>query len=228
TGRKLLPRILRSPLPARVKLEAFVHLTNNLAYPLMVVLALLVFPAMLLRRGDGLGEVLLIDLPLFLGATCSVLVFYGASQVAGGGAWRRELRYLPALMGLGVGLSLSNARAALGGLVRRGGAFVRTPKYGIEHGVEPGVGEAVGRGEWRRLRYRAGGSLTFLLEGAFALYFAGVTALAVSWGMWASVPFLVLFLHGYGYMFVLSLASARHRSRPVRRRPGSAAQPRTT
>jgi hypothetical protein len=27
--------------------------------------------------------------------------------------------------------------------------------------------------------------------------------------MWASVPFLALFLHGYGYMFVLSLASTR-------------------
>jgi cellulose synthase/poly-beta-1,6-N-acetylglucosamine synthase-like glycosyltransferase len=203
TGRKLLGRILRAPLPARVKLEAFVHLTNNLAYPLMVMLSLLVFPAMLLRRGGGLGEVLLVDLPLFAGATGSVLVFYGASQAAGGGAWRRELRYLPALMGLGVGLSLSNARAALGGLVRRGGPFVRTPKYGIELGL--GSGPA----PWRRLRYRAGRSATSLLEGLFALYFAGVTALAVSWGMWASVPFLALFLHGYGYMFVLSLASTR-------------------
>jgi cellulose synthase/poly-beta-1,6-N-acetylglucosamine synthase-like glycosyltransferase len=219
TGRKLLPRILRSPLPARVKLEAFVHLTNNLAYPLMVLLSLLVFPAMVLRRGGGLGEVLLVDLPLFLGATLSVLVFYAASQAARrrwaagpGGGRGRELRCLPALMGLGIGLSLSNARAALGGLLVRGGAFVRTPKYRIE---DPGTG-AGAPVEWRRLRYRAGPSVTIALEGLFTLYFAAVTVLAVRWGMWLSVPFLALFLHGYGWMFALTLASGWRRRAPER------------
>ncbi|MFP3938936.1 MAG: cellulose synthase family protein [Thermoanaerobaculia bacterium] len=203
TGRKLLPRILRAPVAPRVKLEALVHLTNNLAYPLMVVLSLLVFPAMVLRRGGGLGEVLLVDLPLFLGATVSVLVFYAASQVAGGGRWRRELRFLPALLGLGIGLSVSNARAVLGGLVRRGGAFVRTPKYRIED--RPGIREGL---DWRRLRYRAGRSSTVVLEGLLALYFAGVFVLAIQWGMWLSLPFLALFLHGYGAMFALTLAGA--------------------
>lgn len=229
TGKKLLGRILRAPVPARVKLEAFVHLTNNLAYPLMVLLSLLIFPAMVVRRGGGLAEVLLVDLPLFLGATVSVLVFYGASQLAAGdAAGRRELRYLPAVMGIGVGLSISNAQAVLGGLVRRGGAFVRTPKYGIEHGLAPRMEEAApgGRVEWRRLRYRAGRSLTFLLEGLFALYFAGVIALALSWGMWMSVPFLALFLHGYGYMFVLSLISGRRRSPAFGERSASAPRPR--
>ena len=38
TAKKLLPAIFRSDLPWAVKLEAFFHLTNNLAYPLMVVL----------------------------------------------------------------------------------------------------------------------------------------------------------------------------------------------
>lgn len=212
TGRKLLPRILRAPVPARVKLEAFVHLTNNLAYPLMVLLSLLVFPAMVLRRGGGLGEVLLVDLPLFLGATVSVLVFYAASQVAGGAGGRRELRFLPALMGLGIGLSVSNARAVLGGLVRRGGAFVRTPKYRIED--RPGSRRRL---DWRRLRYRAGRSSTVFLEGLLALYFLVVFALAVHWGMWLSLPFLALFLHGYGAIFGLSLAGS------LGGRPGPAA-----
>lgn len=207
TGRKLLPRILRSRLPLRVKLEASVHLTNNLAYPLMVLLSLLVFPAMVLRRGGGLDEVLLVDLPLFLGATGSVLVFYLASQLAGGGEWRRELRFLPALMGLGIGLSLSNARAVLSGLATRGGTFVRTPKYRIE--------DRRRRVEWRGLRYRAGRSLTFLLEGLFALYFLAAAGVAAWWGMWMSLPFLALFLHGYGYMFWLTLLSMLGR-RPER------------
>lgn len=233
TGRKLLPKILRAKVPARVKLEALVHLTNNLSYPLMVALSLLVFPAMVARRGGGLGEILLVDLPLFLGATVSVLVFYTASQIArseeeareeaGEGApEQRNLRFLPTLMGVGIGLALSNARAVLGGLVARGGEFVRTPKYRIEDPASDAPagstegGQAIGaKADWRRLHYRAGRGLTFVLEGLFALYFAVTVILAWRWGMWLSIPFLVLFLHGYGYMFWLTLRSGIGRAEPV-------------
>src|SRR5687768_16519384 len=65
TARKLLPRILASRLPWRVKLEACVHLTNNLSYLLMVALSLLLFPAMVLRRGSPVPVLLFVDLPLF-------------------------------------------------------------------------------------------------------------------------------------------------------------------
>jgi cellulose synthase/poly-beta-1,6-N-acetylglucosamine synthase-like glycosyltransferase len=203
TGRKLLPRLLtQRGLPLKVRFEAFVHLTNNLSYLLMVALSLLVFPAMLLRRGASLGEVLLFDLPIFLGATLSVLVFYLAAQVAGGAGWKQQLRYLPALMGLGIGLSVNNARAVASGLVSSGGTFVRTPKYRIE----------AGRGDWLRLRYRAGKNYSVLLEGALALYFAVVTGLAIYWQMWAALPFLYLFLQGYSYMFLLSVLPGLGRS----------------
>ena len=48
TARKLLARILaRAAAAGGVKLEAFVHLTANVSYLLMVLLALLIFPAML-------------------------------------------------------------------------------------------------------------------------------------------------------------------------------------
>jgi cellulose synthase/poly-beta-1,6-N-acetylglucosamine synthase-like glycosyltransferase len=195
TGRKLLGKILRAPLPWRVKLEAFVHLTNNLSYALMVVLAVLIFPAMVIRRGTPVGELLLTDLPLFLAATVSVVVFYLASQSAAGLDWRRQVRYLPAVLGMGIGLSVNNARAVLSGLFHRGGTFHRTPKYRIEH-----------RGEdWRGKRYRPARNVSFLLELALALYFVGCFAWAVSERMWASLPFLALFVQGYTYMTALAL-----------------------
>ncbi|MEM7048701.1 MAG: cellulose synthase family protein [Acidobacteriota bacterium] len=195
TGRKLLRRIFAADLPWRVKAEAAVHLTNNVSYLLMVVLALLVFPAMVLRRGSSIELLLLIDLPLFLAATVSVLVFYSASQIAGGRNWRRSLRWLPALMGLGIGLSLSNSAAVLSGFRQRGGEFVRTPKFSI---VERADG-------WKPKRYRAGRSMTLLLEVVFALYFIACFAFAAWDGMWASLPFLFLFLQGYSYIVLLSL-----------------------
>ncbi len=202
TGRKLLGRILRAPLPSRVKLEALVHLTNNLSYPLMVVLAVLIFPAMVLRRGTSAHMLLLVDLPLFLSATLSVLIFYLMSQRAVGTGWRREIRYLPALMGVGIGLSISNARAVLSGLFRRGGTFHRTPKYRIERAGQ----------SWAAKRYRAGTDPTRPVEAVLALYFLGCTVYALLAGMWASIPFLYLFVQGYGYMAVLSyLPSWRER-----------------
>jgi cellulose synthase/poly-beta-1,6-N-acetylglucosamine synthase-like glycosyltransferase len=195
TARKLLPGILRSPLPLRVKTEAFVHLTNNLSYPLMVLLSLLIFPAMLLRRGSPMPILLLADLPMFLAATISVLTFYWMSQVAVGG-WRREIRYLPALLGIGIGLSLSNARAVLSGFFQHGGTFHRTPKYRIERRGQ----------EWTAKRYRAGADLTRGGEALLALYFLGCALYAWREGMWLSIPFLLLFVHGYGYMALLSFA----------------------
>ncbi len=201
TGRKLLGRILRARLPLRTKIEAFVHLTNNASYVLMVGIALLIFPAMVLRRGSPVSVLLLIDLPLFLFATFSVVAFYLVSQAARkedpavAGGWRREVRYLPALLGMGIGLSLNNARAVISGLLRRGGTFHRTPKYQIERAGQ----------EWRHKAYRADSSRLGWLEGAFALYFLGCTLWALRAGMWMSVPFLYLFLQGFSYMFLLSV-----------------------
>ncbi len=194
TGRKLLGRILRSPQPLRVKLEAFVHLTNNVSYPLMVLLSLLIFPAMLLRRGTSTQMLLLVDLPLFLAATVSVLTFYLTSQLGPGGSHRGQARYLPALMGVGIGLSVNNSRAVLSGLFQRGGTFHRTPKYRIER---PGQ-------DWAAKRYRASADPTRAVEAVLSLYFLACTLYAGSAGMWMSIPFLWLFVHGYGYMAVLS------------------------
>ncbi len=198
TGRKLLGRILAAPLPWRVKLEAFVHLTNNVSYLLMVVLGLLLFPAILIRRGAPVRDLLLVDLPLFLAATVSVSVYYMVSQSAAGIGWRSQLRYLPAVLGLGIGLSVNNSRAVISGLLRRGGTFHRTPKYRIER-----------RGEdWLGKRYRPGRNLSFLAELALALYFAGCVTFAVANRLWLSLPFLFLFVQGYTYMSALSLLPA--------------------
>jgi len=198
TGRKLLGPILRAPLPWQVKFEAFVHLTNNITYALMVVMALLIFPAMLIRNDASWMDMLVIDLPLFLTATVSVLVFYLASQSAAGLGWRTQVRYLPAVMGLGIGLSVNNARAVLSGLFQRGGTFHRTPKYRIERGGE----------DWLAKRYRSGRDVSLWIELALALYFITCFVYAIAHRMWISLPFLYLFVQGFTYMAALTLLPA--------------------
>jgi len=199
TARKLLAQVLRAPLPLRTKLEAFIHLTNNSAYLLMALLSVLVFPAMALRRGDEAWKLMAIDLPLFLAASVSVVVFYLASQRAIGRSGWRSLAQMPALMGLGIGLAINNARAVASGFLHDGGEFHRTPKYRLEGR----------RGGWAAKAYRLSRDPSFYLEGLLALWFAASFGLAVELEMWLSMPFLYLFLHGYASMFLLGLRGSR-------------------
>ncbi|NJL27952.1 MAG: glycosyltransferase [Thermoanaerobaculia bacterium] len=202
TGRKLLAKVLRAPLPWHAKLEALVHLTNNSAYLLMLALSVLVFPAMYLRQGASWWTLLAIDLPLFLAATVSVLIFYTVSQAAQPGPLVPRLLQLPALMGVGIGLAVSNSRAVISGFFEDGGVFHRTPKYNIE-----GT-----KGGWEDKSYRLRRGLSFYLEAAFALYFVLCFYLAWQHEMWLSLPFLYLFLQGYVYMTLLGLLPGLGRS----------------
>jgi hypothetical protein len=198
TARKLLPRILASPLSFRVKVEAAFHLTANLAYPLMVVLSLLMFPSVLVRFGMGLREMLLFDVPLFLLATGSVSSFYVVSQRELYADWRKRLAVLPTLLGLGlgIGMSLANGKAILEALLGRDSAFVRTPKFRIESASD----------SWKRKKYRPlPGALPYF-ELGFGLYFAAAAGYAAARGIFGSLPFLLLFQAGFLYTGILSLA----------------------
>jgi len=92
TARKILPQVLRADLPGVVKTEAVFHLTSGITYPLMVLLATMLLPAMVVRFYQGWFQMLLIDLPLFLASSCSISGFYLASQrVLYPKSWRRTV-----------------------------------------------------------------------------------------------------------------------------------------
>jgi cellulose synthase/poly-beta-1,6-N-acetylglucosamine synthase-like glycosyltransferase len=195
TARKLLPLLLASPLSPRVKVEAFFHLTANVAYPLMALLSILMFPSMLVRFDMGFTEMLLLDAPLFLLATASVTSFYVVSQRELYPDWRRRLKVLPMLMALGIGMCLSNARAVLEGLLGKDASFVRTPKYRIESAADG----------WKQKRYRAGRSVLPWIETGIGLYFSAAVGYAAAHQILGSLPFLILFQAGFLYTGVLSL-----------------------
>src|SRR5258708_10650976 len=47
-------------------------------------------------------------------------------------SWPRSLLYLPILMALGVGLTITNTKAVIEALIGKQTAFARTPKYRVE------------------------------------------------------------------------------------------------
>jgi cellulose synthase/poly-beta-1,6-N-acetylglucosamine synthase-like glycosyltransferase len=199
TGKKLLPAIWRSAFPWRVKIEAFFHLSNNLSYLLMVLLAVLILPAILIRERIGWQKLIVLDFPLFFGATFSFVTFYMSSQREIGRDWRPTLRSMPLLMSLGIGLSINNARAVLEALGNRRTEFQRTPKYRIEGGG----------GEWRNKKYCAPANFSVAAELLLALYFLGAILFSVKENYWAGIPFLLVFFNGFAYTAALSLRSRR-------------------
>jgi cellulose synthase/poly-beta-1,6-N-acetylglucosamine synthase-like glycosyltransferase len=195
TARKLLGTILGAPVGAKVKTEAFFHLTNNLAYVFLLVLAALQLPNMLIRRQVEHPELLMLDAPLFLATCGSIAAFYTVAQVdLYGGRWQ-AIKRLPAMMALGIGLSINNGRAAIEGLFGGDIEFIRTPKRGAA-GETP-VPRANGyRGRW---------SWHNTIELGFAIYCTATLATAIATKSWASVPFLLLFCAGFTYVGVTSL-----------------------
>src|SRR5205823_10289052 len=106
---KLLPTILRSKLPWRVKAEAFFHLTPNISYPLMIAVSALMLPVMIVRFYMGWLEMLLIDLPLIAASSGSISAFYLAAQrELFPKTWKRTFFLLPFLMASGVALTIIN------------------------------------------------------------------------------------------------------------------------
>ena len=196
TCKKLLPRIWRSGLPLPIKIEATGHLTSNFAYLLLACLCVLIHPS---AGGPQSGwlRMFLLDVPIFLSASVSVAVFYICAQrELHPRTWMKEILLLPALIALGVGLSINNARAVLEAVFNHPSEFTRTPKYGIENK----------RQTWRSCRYMPLKSLLPIVEVGFAIYFSYFVWYAVAHEQYFTLPFLVMFQCGFLYVALSSLA----------------------
>jgi cellulose synthase/poly-beta-1,6-N-acetylglucosamine synthase-like glycosyltransferase len=199
TAKKLLPLVMRSDIPWKVKLEVLFHLTDNFAYLFLLVLAFLQLPNMILRQEMDRPELLLLDVPLFALTSGSIVLFYLTTHRALYGNLWEAVRRLPLMMALGIGLSLNNARAVVEGLIGHESGFVRTAKHGVTLKTQ----------SWTKKKYRASKELFSWIEMGIGLYFVVTIAIAGFIGAWTSIPFLVLFMVGFLYVGTLSLHQAR-------------------
>jgi len=187
-ARKLLPAIFRADIPRRVKIEAFMHLTPNISYPLMVVVSALMLPVMIVRFYMGVWQMVFIDLPLIMAAFWSISAFYIVAQrELYPKNWKRSIFLLPVLMAVGVALTVINTRAVIEALLGIRTAFVRTAKYA--------VGDRPMNLEARKYRRKSG--LLPYIEIAVGTYFVLMIAFAIDTYNFFSIPFLLLFVAGY-------------------------------
>jgi cellulose synthase/poly-beta-1,6-N-acetylglucosamine synthase-like glycosyltransferase len=201
-GLKMLGRMWRDPrLSKRVKLEQFFRLTGNLAAPLVIVLALINFPILIVRYNQGLFHLFALDVPILTFSTLSVIAFYVVPQWhLNPETWKKSIKYMPFVMSMGIALTFSNARAVLEALFGIKTPFVRTPKYRIEESSDT---------TWVKKIYVPRRIKVPLFELLFALYFIFTIWYAIQSRIFGTIPFLLIYLFGYGYATVMAFAQAR-------------------
>jgi cellulose synthase/poly-beta-1,6-N-acetylglucosamine synthase-like glycosyltransferase len=195
TGKKVLPGLLRSNLSPKEKLESWYHLSGNVCYPIMLLLELLLFPALIVRYQQGIFELLTLDLPLFILSFASINCFYVYGQKALHKDWRKRLLYLPGLMAVGIGIGVVVAKAVLEGALGIQSPFVRTPKFSVD--ATPG--------DWKKKKYRGRMGVLPFVEIGLGIYFTWISYYAWSLGIYGVLPFLFLFQFGYLYTGLGSL-----------------------
>jgi cellulose synthase/poly-beta-1,6-N-acetylglucosamine synthase-like glycosyltransferase len=200
--RKLGPRILGSDLTGRQKAMALVHIGSYLTQPIMILLLLTTLPVLWLSQpaSSVLGSLWVVSLgpPLL----------YLVAESRLHRDWSKRLLYFPLLAAVFAGISWSTSRAVWQGLIHWGGTFRRTPKFRLEgHG-----------GHWADSSYRLLPDGVVLGELLLMLY-----ALFTVWTAWTrhqygAIPFLLLFVLGFGIVAGSSICQAFRRLRaPIAR-----------
>jgi cellulose synthase/poly-beta-1,6-N-acetylglucosamine synthase-like glycosyltransferase len=190
TAKKLLRRIGRSEASLKVKVEAFFHLTGNICYPLLVLLAMLVPLVVKVRSQYGNWGSPWVDLFVFVFATASVWSTYTVAGFIVGSGRRSFYRSL-SVMCLAIGISVNQTIAVFLGLFGGETEFVRTPKAGDSGTMVSSYSRKFGG-----------------LELLMAIYYAEAIVWAVGVGMWSSLPLLLLFGAGFAQVGAMKLREA--------------------
>jgi cellulose synthase/poly-beta-1,6-N-acetylglucosamine synthase-like glycosyltransferase len=195
--RKLGPRILCSDLTRRQKLMALVHISSYLTQPLMILLLLTTLPVLWFPQpaSSVLGSLWVVSLgpPLL----------YLVAESSLHRDWGRRLLYFPALAAVFAGISWSTSRGVWQGLTRWGGTFRRTPKFRLE-----GQG-----GIWADSAYRL--LPDGVIFGEVLLMFYALVTVWTAWTrhQYGAVPFLLLFVFGFGIVAGSSILQGLRRLR---------------
>ena len=195
---KLLPKVFKADLPFRVKAEAFMHLTPNISYPLMLVVSMLMLPVMIVRFYMGVFQMVAVDFPLIIASFWSISAFYlYAQKVLFPRSWWKSIAFLPMLMAAGVALTVSNAKGVIEALLGVQTSFARTPKYALDS-----KGQAL---KAKPAAYRRKSGMLPYIEIAIGSYFVYMVIFAVETYNFFAIPFLMLFVCGYYWAAISTL-----------------------
>jgi glycosyltransferase involved in cell wall biosynthesis len=205
TALKILPRMLQSRLSWFTRLQAVIHLTNHIVYPMLLLLGLSALPALVvLDRYPEVGWA-------FRVATIMVVASFGhpylyfVSQRVRGKTFGEALTLIPLVVAGNMGIAVNNTRALVEALIGRQSAFNRTPKYALTSRSD----------HWRGKRYHVPVTAWPFLE----IFLAAVALVGMGYalvhGHYLALPFMFLYVLGAGYVGMISIYNVWSRSRPL-------------
>ena len=206
TLRKLCASVWNGGWPTLKRVAAFVHLGGYLIHPLLLLL-LLVSPLLMLFGSQPYWPLAYLSL-VSVGPPA---LYALAQRRLHPQDWLRRWAYLPLLMLLGMGLSLSNSVAAVQALFGRAGTFLRTPKFRVEEQTDG----------WHQSGYALALEPLVAAELFLALY-AGVGCfISVVYNQWWNLPFLAFYACGYALVVGVGLHESwlARSARSLRGRP---------
>jgi cellulose synthase/poly-beta-1,6-N-acetylglucosamine synthase-like glycosyltransferase len=215
TAKKLLPHVLRAPIPLVTKGQAVLHLTGYLIHLFIVFTALVApLPFWFAEAFPDRGS--LVSSVVFTLAACGPASMSLYAQAHLYPDWKRRLYGFPLLLLFGTGIALSNTTAILGALCNRRSPFIRTPKFRIETPADTWIDKA----------YHL--PLPWLSLGELCLAGYCATGLLLAWqqGEVLANPYLFLYTAGFAAVALVSLwefmqrrVSRCRRSLSIKHRP---------
>jgi cellulose synthase/poly-beta-1,6-N-acetylglucosamine synthase-like glycosyltransferase len=193
--RKILPTVLQSGLPWKVRIMALLHLTGYFVQPLMLAILLLTLPVgLLMPKAFNIY-------PISIIAGLGPPLLYLTATATKKTSFFKQIRCFPLLVIVGFGLSLSTSIAVLEGLFSKGGTFIRTPKLNLDNSKQK---KKIDRA------YVAPLSSMVWVEIALGIYALVTGIVLASWGM---TPWMILYMLGFFYIAGLNLIQHRAHAR---------------
>lgn len=192
---KLLGTVWRSDRSLRDKIESTFHLSNNMAYFLVLTnTLLLLIPSLFIREHYQLESLLWLDISLLALSSGGHLVYFIFGQIALGYSFWGTMRSIPRLLLLGIQLAFNNACAALEALGGKDSEFIRTPKSGETEYSQQLI---IRQSTFSEKLYQAVIPKGVVFESALSIAYLVVLCWAAMNELWFMLPFLLLLIFGF-------------------------------
>lgn len=197
-ARKLLLKIIASPLTLLTKYEAFIHLTCHINFIAMLGLALFSLPIVIFKVEGLVSGVYYIAISFFTIGVFGYPILYILSQKETYSDYWRRIPYVFGVIAYSMGLSVSNSISIVEGWFHQKHVFTRTPKTG---------------GMIRTYRPEKISIVPFI-EIAFGLYMMVSLVYVVATLQLILIPFLLLYAYGFLSMGLSTLRDEFGAMRP--------------
>lgn len=208
-GMKLLPKIWKSNVPLRRKLDSTFHLLSNTGYITTTMMAFLLVPTLFLFDFFFKKWMFLTVFYFLMTNFVAVFLYFIVAEIETGRRGYKKISDVIVLMVVGIGLSINGTKAIFEALLKKQTSFIRTPKY-----------SAVGNTSEKVLlrKYFTKTDKTSFVELLMAVYFLWCSYLVFTTGNIYFVLPLCIFMPGYyylAYQFIRSKMLIRKAVAPV-------------